>query len=190
MKLIIGLGNPGKQYEKTRHNAGFIVLDELRKQWNFPEFQLNKKFNAEISEDVFPKVEPSDSEGSTFGQRALLVKPQSFMNRSGQVVRTIMDFYKLTPEDIIVIHDDLDIDLGTFKISTDASSGGHNGVQSIVDHLGTQQFKRIRIGIEGTERKKTRTISGDAFVLQNFSKEEHATLLALAKEMAEKVAEV
>jgi len=173
MRLIIGLGNPGKQHEKTRHNAGFIVLDELRKKWDLPEFQLSNKFNAELSE------------GSTFGQRAILVKPQSFMNRSGQVVRAIMDFYKLSPDNIVVVHDDLDIDLGTFKISTDASAGGHNGVQSIVDHLGTQQFKRIRIGIEGTERKKTRTMAGDVFVLKNFSEEELIATLSLAEKIGD-----
>lgn len=165
MKLIIGLGNPGKQYEKTRHNAGFIVLDALREKWEFSEFQFSKKFNAEVSE------------GSVDGSKMILAKPQSFMNRSGQVVRAIMDFYKLTPEDIIVIHDDLDIDLGTFKVSSDTSAGGHNGVQSIVDHLGTQQFKRIRIGIEGAERKKSRTMPGEAFVLQDFSDEELSAVL-------------
>ncbi len=184
MKLIIGLGNPGKQYEKTRHNAGFIVLDELRKKWDLPEFQFSNKFNAELSEGVLPKVEPSESEGSTFGEHYILVKPQSFMNRSGQVVRAIMDFYKLSPDDIVVVHDDLDIDLGAFKISTDVSAGGHNGVQSIVDHLGTQQFKRIRIGIEGTERKKTRTMTGDVFVLKDFSEEELAATLSLTEKIS------
>lgn len=185
MRLIIGLGNPGKQYEKTRHNAGFIVLDELRKKWDLPEFQFSNKFNAELSEGVFPKVQPSDSEGSTLKERSILVKPQSFMNCSGQVVRAIMDFYKLSPDDIVVVHDDLDIDLGAFKISTDASAGGHNGVQSIVDHLGTQQFKRIRIGIEGTERKKTRTLPGDVFVLKNFSEEELIATLSLAEKIGD-----
>lgn len=175
MHLIIGLGNPGKQYEKTRHNAGFIILDALREKWDFPEFQFSKKFNAEISEGIKSEVKPPIG-GLT--SRILLVKPQSFMNRSGQVVRAIMDFYKLTPEDITVIHDDLDIDLGSFKISTDTSAGGHNGVQSIVEALGTQQFKRIRIGIEGAERKKSRTVSGEAFVLQDFSDEELNAVLS------------
>jgi len=180
MHLIIGLGNPGKQYEKTRHNAGFIVLDELRKKWDFPEFQFSKKFNAEISEGIKSEVEPPIG-GST--SRILLVKPQSFMNRSGQVVRTIMDFYKLTTEDIIVIHDDLGIDLGAFKVSADASAGGHNGVQSIMEALGTQQFKRIRIGIEGAERKKSRTVSGEAFVLQDFSEEELHQVLEIIENL-------
>ena len=175
MKLIIGLGNPGKQYEKTRHNAGFIILDALREKWDFSEFQFSKKFNTEISE------------GSVDGSKMILAKPQSFMNRSGQVVRTIMDFYKLTPEDIVVIHDDLDIDLGTFKVSIDASAGGHNGVQSIVEALGTQQLKRIRIGIEGTERKKSRTMPGEAFVLQNFSDEELQQVLSITEEVAKNI---
>ncbi len=171
MKIIVGLGNPGKQYEKTRHNAGFIILDELQKKWGFPEFSLSKKFNAEISEGIAKRF-TLPLESSTHPPKIILVKPQSFMNHSGKAVRTIMDFYKLEPKDMIVIHDDLDIDLGSFKISTNTSAGGHNGIQSIIDHIGTQQFKRIRIGIEGAERKKTRTIPGDVFVLQNFSEEE------------------
>lgn len=175
MKLIIGLGNPGKQYEKTRHNAGFMAIEELRIKNDFPKFSLNKKFNAEISEGILQN------------EKVILVKPQAFMNRSGQVVRTIIDFYKLEPKDIIVIHDDLDIDLGLFKISTDASAGGHNGIQSIINHIGTQQFKRIRIGIEGTERKKTRTIPGEVFVLQNFSEEELLTILPMFEEVTEKI---
>ena len=185
MKLIIGLGNPGKQYEKTRHNAGFIILDALRERWAFSEFQFNKKFNAEVSEGVLENLGTKSPIGDLVpGNKIILAKPQSFMNRSGQVVRAIMDFYKLSPEDITVIHDDLDIDLGTFKVSIDTSSGGHNGVQSIVDHLGTQEFKRIRIGIEGTERKKTRIIAGDAFVLQDFSKEELEQILPLVENIA------
>jgi PTH1 family peptidyl-tRNA hydrolase len=175
MKLIIGLGNPGKQYEKTRHNAGFMAIEELRKKNDFPNFSLNKKFNAEISEGVLKN------------EKVILAKPQAFMNRSGQVVRTILDFYKLSANDIVVIHDDLDIDLGTYKISTDASAGGHNGVQSIIDSLGTQEFKRIRIGIEGTERKKNRTMAGEAFVLQDFSGEEKQAILPALEEILKNI---
>lgn len=171
MKLIIALGNPGKQYENTRHNAGFIILDEIQKTEGFVEFQFNKKFNAEISENNFK------------GEKIILVKPQTFMNLSGQSVKTLMDFYKIAIEDIIVIHDDLDIDLGAFKISLDSSAGGHNGIQSIIDNLGTQKFKRIRVGIEGAEKKKDRLMSGSDFVLQKFSPEESETIKNLAKEI-------
>lgn len=171
MKLIIALGNPGSQYEHTRHNAGFIVLDEMQKNWNFPEFQMNKKFNAQISES---NIE---------GEKIILAKPQTFMNLSGQSAKAIMDFYKISIDDIIVLHDDLDIDLGSFKISTDSSAAGHNGIQSLIDNLGTQKFKRVRIGIEGAELKKKRLMSGSDFVLQKFSSEELDTIEKLAEEV-------
>jgi peptidyl-tRNA hydrolase, PTH1 family len=160
MKLIIGLGNPGKKYALTRHNAGFMLVDKLQKEWKFPDFVVNKKFNAEISE------------GNLDGKKIIIVKPQTFMNLSGEAVKKIMDFYKLTPDDIIVIHDDLDIELGKYKIATDSSSAGHQGVQDIIDKLGTQKFKRIRIGIEGEEKRKKRLMPSDEFVLQKFLEEE------------------
>src|SRR5689334_19392192 len=143
MKLIIGLGNPGKQYENTRHNAGFIILDEIRKALDFPEFKFDNKFDAEIS--------TGDYKLEAISYKLILAKPQSFMNLSGQAVKKIMDFYKIPVENIAVIHDDLDIELGKYKLSDDASAAGHNGVQSIIDHLGTQKFRRIRVGIEGAE---------------------------------------
>ena len=172
MKLIIGLGNPGKQYESTRHNAGFIILDELKKSFSLPEFKFNKKFNAETSE------------GQASDSKIILAKPQTFMNQSGQSVKALLDFYKLEKEQIAVIHDDLDIDFGTVKISSDASAGGHNGIQSIIDNLGTQKFKRVRIGIEGSELKKNRLMSGSDFVLQKFSEEELETIKKLSEEIA------
>ncbi|EKE25081.1 MAG: hypothetical protein ACD_5C00302G0001 [uncultured bacterium] len=173
MKLIVGLGNPGNQYQNTRHNVGFIILDELAKTWKFPQFQASKKFNAEISESLLNS------------EKIILVKPQTFMNQSGQSVKALIDFYKLSIEDFTVIHDDLDIDLGAFKISTDCSAGGHNGIQSIIENIGTQKFKRIRIGIEGAEKKKERLMSGSDFVLQKFSDEEIEIVKKLGKEIAE-----
>lgn len=175
MRLIIGLGNPGKEYLKTRHNAGFIILDALRETWNFSDFKLEKKFFAELSE------------GSINGEKIILAKPQTFMNASGQSVRALMDFFKLSPEDIIIIHDDLDIDFSVFKVSTDSSAGGHNGIIDIIEKLGTQKFKRMRIGIEGTEAKKTRLMSGKDFVLQNFSEAELQTLKDLAIEISKEL---
>lgn len=172
MKLIIGLGNPGSQYENTRHNAGFIVLDEIQKSWDFPEFQFNKKFNANISEN------------NKDGEKIILAKPQTFMNLSGQCAKTIADFYKISIEDISVLHDDLDIDLGAFKVSLDSSAAGHNGIQSIIDNFGTQKFKRVRIGIEGAEKKKDRLMSGSDFVLQKFSDEETETIKKLTNEIS------
>lgn len=171
MKLIIGLGNPGKQYEKTRHNAGFIVLDEIQEKLNFPKFSENKKFEAQVSE------------GNVNGEKIILAKPQTFMNLSGKSVQAIMQFYKISPEEISVIHDDLDIELGKFKVSEDSSAAGHNGVTSIFDTLGTHKIKRIRIGIEGAEKKKDRLMSGSDFVLQNFSDEEIETIKNLSGEI-------
>lgn len=171
MKLIIGLGNPTKRYEDTRHNAGFLILDEIQKELSFPEFQSSGKFEAEISE------------ANIAGEKIILVKPQTFMNLSGKSVAAIMTFYKIPIEDLTVIHDDLDIELGAFKISTDSSAAGHNGVTSIFETLGTQKIKRIRIGIEGSEKKLERQMSGSDFVLQKFSEEELATVKNLSKEI-------
>jgi peptidyl-tRNA hydrolase, PTH1 family len=170
MILIIGLGNPGKYYARTRHNVGFMMVDKLQEEWNFPEFEFNKKFDTEISEGkINPPLPPGEGGGEG---KILLAKPQTFMNRSGEAVKKIMKFYKLKPSDIIVIHDDLDIDLGKFKISADSSAAGHRGVESIIDALGTKNFKRLRIGIEGTEMRKKRKIPGDKFVLKKFTESE------------------
>ncbi|HMN19061.1 MAG TPA: aminoacyl-tRNA hydrolase [Candidatus Moranbacteria bacterium] len=172
MKLIIGLGNPGEKYEKTRHNAGFIALDEIRRLWEFPEFKENSRFSAQLSEGV------------RGGEKILLVKPQTFMNRSGHSVKALVDFYKVPLENIVVIHDDLDIAAGEMKISPDSSSGGHNGAKSLIAQLGTQNFQRIRLGIEGSEKKKERSIPGEVFVLENFSATELARLKKLSGEIA------
>jgi PTH1 family peptidyl-tRNA hydrolase len=175
MKLIVGLGNPTTQYENTRHNAGFILLDEIQKKWSFSDFQLNKKFNAQISE------------GIKNDERIILVKPETFMNLSGDAVKALVQFYKISIVDVVIIHDDLDIELGAYKISADSSSAGHNGVQSIFDELGTQKIKRVRIGIEGAENKKERIIPGNVFVLQSFSEDELIKIKKVAQEIADKL---
>lgn len=172
MILIIGLGNPGEKYQNNRHNAGFIVLDKIQKELNFSDFKFDKKFDAEISEgfiSVSSRAERSEVEGSN---KILLTKPQTFMNNSGESAQKIMSFYKLVPADIIVVHDDLDIEIGNWKISSEISSAGHRGVQDIMDKLGTQNFKRIRIGVETESGRQNRNIPGEDFVLQDFSEEE------------------
>jgi len=157
MKLIVGLGNPGKQYEKTRHNVGFMVLDALREEmeeWNVSNWELSKKFNAEIC-------------GATVkGDKVILFKPMTFMNESGIAVQLIAHFYKMTHRDIIVVHDDKDIMLGEIKVQNDRSSAGHNGVQSIIEHIGTQDFTRIRVGIKSENERKMRDTA--KFVLHKF----------------------
>lgn len=159
MKLIVGLGNPGKQYMKTRHNAGFMFLDvlyaALMKTRNAPVWELSKKFNAEIAECVFN------------GEKIILAKPMTFMNMSGQSVQLISHYYKLKPMDIIVAHDDKDLKLGDFKIQSDRGHAGHNGVRSIMDHLGTKSVTRIRLGIAPGNPKKIKDTS--VFVLSKFS---------------------
>ena len=154
MRLIVGLGNPGEEYKKTRHNAGFLAVNEIANNFHFPT--SNSKFNAEISQATLNN------------EKIFLVKPQTFMNNSGEAIRAIADYYKINTEDIIIIHDDLDIPLGEYKISKNKNSGGHKGVQSIIDYLGTKDFTRIRIGIM-IENKKTPT---EKFVLEKFSIEE------------------
>lgn len=162
MKLIIGLGNPGTQYEQTRHNAGFLFLDVLREKYELPEFAFHKKFNADITEGFIEAQE-----------KVILAKPQTFMNRSGQSVRALIDFYKIAPEDIIVVADDLDIEIGNYKISENTRAAGHNGIQSIIDNIGTQGFTRVRIGVETVGGRSERgEIAGDKFVLQNFTTQE------------------
>lgn len=177
MKVIIGLGNPGAQYEGTRHNIGFAMIDKIQKEFGFPEFEFNKKFNAAVSKGSIGNVE------------ALLVKPQTFMNLSGESVRSILDFYKLTPEDLIIIHDDLDIAAGKYKIANDSSSAGHNGVQNIIDMLSTQKFRRIRIGVgeETAEGAIKCRLGAHDFVLGKFTPEEKEKISAIEKNILEEI---
>lgn len=149
--LIIGLGNPGKRFEWTRHNLGWLVLDAMAdvQDWN-----KHHKANALIS-----KIELE-------GQPVALLKPQTFMNESGRAVREYLSYHKGNPDQIIVIHDDIDLDLGTMKIITSGGSAGHNGVQSIIKELKTQDFIRVRLGIRAKSIEK---MPSDRFVLHAFS---------------------
>ena len=160
MNIIIGLGNPGNRYKNTRHNIGFLFVDALQEAWDFPSFVTNTKFNAEISE------------GYRDAEKILLVKPLTFMNESGIAVRKILDFYKLQPSDIVVIQDELDLPIGKHKIATDSGSAGHNGIKSIIEHIGTQTFTRLRIGIANTTQDANCLIGAHDFVLQAFTEEE------------------
>ncbi len=184
MFIIFGLGNPGEKYKKTRHNVGFALLDNIRELLNFPSFYFNKKFNAEISEEKTPAFF-----GNIFSKKdkIVLVKPQTFMNYSGESVQKIMSFFKLNPKNIMVIHDDLDIPFGKYKISANSSSGGHNGVQSIIDHINSQDFIRIRIGIEKKDGRKSRKMSGKKFVLSNFSDEESKKINIISEEILSEI---
>ncbi len=185
MLLIIGLGNPEDKHKRNRHNTGFVAVDEIKKLWNFPDFQFNKKFNADVSEGVIKS--PSHSPFSKGGIRGILTKPRTFMNKSGDAVRKIMSFYKLTPQDIIVIHDDLDIEIGKYKLSADTHSVGHKGVEDIIEKLGTQEFKRVRIGVEIEGGRQNRKIPGESYVLQDFTKEEYEKVVKLTKEISKEL---
>ena len=134
MKLIIGLGNPGQQYESTRHNAGFIAIDAFAKKNNV-EFNLEPKFKGALATI------------NQNGEKTLLLKPMTYMNLSGESVIAVMNYYKIDVEDIIVISDDLDSPLGRIRLRNHGSSGGHNGHKSIVNHIHTEAYKRIKIGI-------------------------------------------
>ena len=157
MKLIVGLGNPGKQYENTRHNAGFLAVDFFLR--NHPAITCQSKFNAEICEY------------HEDGEKVFFIKPESFMNLSGEVVREILSFYKLDhANDLLVIHDEADLPFGTIREAFASGSAGHNGVQNIIDELGTKDFTRVRVGVES--REEGSPLPTDVFVLQNFTDEE------------------
>lgn len=158
MFLIVGLGNPGKQYEKSRHNVGFMVLDQLAADLSGKKIKwsINAKANAQY---LKTEIESQPIE---------LLKPQTFMNNSGAAVAYAAKNHNLDAADIIIIHDDLDLPLGEFKIQKNRGAAGHNGVQSVIDQLGTRDFIRVRIGIASPETAKT----GAGFVLAKFSKTE------------------
>lgn len=133
MKLIVGLGNPGKQYEETRHNIGFKVIDKLVEKWNIP---LNEaKFQS-----LFGK-------GMVNGEKVIILKPMTYMNLSGEAVRAIMDYYQISHENLLVIYDELDLPPGKIRLRYKGSAAGHNGIKSIIKLIGTKEFNRIRIGI-------------------------------------------
>ena len=162
MKLIVGLGNPGKEYQKSRHNIGFMVLDELAKSLESTSFKKEEKFKAEISSGVFK------------GTKYLLAKPLTFMNLSGESVIKISQFYKISPEDIVIIYDDLDLPLGQIRIRTSGSAGTHNGMKSVVQSLATQDIPRLRIGIESRGELAPKQQETVSFVLEDFLKSEQS----------------
>lgn len=153
MKLIVGLGNPGDKYDGTRHNIGFMLLDKYIKG-----FSLNKRFNAL---EKFTNYED---------EKVLFIKPLSFMNLSGEVVKRYIDYYKIDVNDLYVIQDDLDMDVGKIKICYNHNSGGHNGIKNIIECIGSKAFVRIKIGIG---RSSNDIID---YVLTRFSKEDYNTL--------------
>lgn len=131
--IVVGLGNPGAQYLHTRHNAGFLAID-----------CICKKYGATVNKSAHKGLV---GEAVIAGKRVILVKPQTFMNLSGECVRAVLDFYKISPDNLIIIYDDISLPVGRLRVRRDGSAGGHNGIKSILEHLGTKTFPRIKIGV-------------------------------------------
>lgn len=156
MRIIVGLGNPGKKYEKTRHNTGFFVIDKLL-----------EKLDLSVDEEMFDAFYTVYTHKR---EKIFIVKPQTYMNASGEAVSALMRYFKLKPENLIVIHDDLDLPVGKIRLRTSGSSGGQKGMGNIIDLLHTQDIKRIRVGIANDKDIDTKD-----YVLGKFSKEVYPT---------------
>lgn len=168
MILVVGLGNPGKQYRCSRHNVGFMAAEEIASKFGLPDFSESSKFSSHICS------------GFAGDKKLLLAKPTSFMNNSGIAVRKLMDYYKLPISSLIVIHDDLDLACGKIKVKLGGGHAGHNGLRSIDTHLGGNYY-RLRIGIDKPEDKKAVT----SYVLKNFSKEQQQVINKTLENVAE-----
>lgn len=158
MKLIVGLGNPGKKYERTRHNVGFMVIDAYCKKYGI-KLTAKTKFKGELGQ------------GTIGGETVLLLKPHTYMNLSGDAVRAVQQFYQINDKEILVIHDDLDLPTGKIRIRQKGSAGGHNGLKSIIQQTGSQEFHRLKIGID-----KDPVIPTVDYVLGRFAKSEQAAI--------------
>lgn len=154
MKIIVGLGNPGKEYDKTRHNIGFMLLDYFPGNNSWQE-----KFNSLYHEEVIN------------GEKVIFVKPLTYMNLSGNAVRSFYDYYKVDVKDILIIQDDLDLPVAKYRLKYDSSSGGHNGIRSIIENLNTTKIPRLKIGIANDKTRDTKD-----YVLGKFSKDEYKLL--------------
>ena len=160
MKLIVGLGNPGKEYENTRHNMGFMMIDNYAKENNY-----------EFSKSKFGGIY---TEFNLNGEKVILLKPQLYINLSGEVIKKYVDFYKISIDDVLIISDDLDMPFGKIKLKFSGSSGGHNGLKNIEHHLGTKDYKRIKIGISNNKNIDTRD-----YVLSKISKEDKEKIICV-----------
>ena len=171
LKLLVGLGNPGSEYHKTRHNVGFMVLEEIARQNNC-NFRENKKIHGKTCEIGLGN------------SKTRLLMPNTYMNESGKSVRSAKDWFNFQNNQLIVLVDDMDLPLGKIRVRSKGSSGGHNGLKSIINHLGTNEFKRLKIGIgspsEIQKERKSKTVS---HVLGRFSNEEFVILNFIIKEI-------
>lgn len=194
MKLIVGLGNPGEKYKNTRHNVGFLVLDQIANSKNQNDklkFKIEDKFKAKIAEKEID------------GEKVIFALPQTYMNKSGEAVQKIANFYKIKSEDVIVVCDDLNLNLGQIRIRKGGSDGGHNGLKSVIANIG-ENFWRIRVGIGSnkqfsvnsnqfsekskTDNRKPTTenwLSAEDYVLQKFSKDEQENMKKIIDKTAD-----
>ncbi len=175
MKIIVGLGNPGKQYEKTRHNVGFMALEQFLKDFESAKDTLwnnSTKFKSDI-------VEISWQPKAGKAEKLILVKPKTFMNNSGLSVKLLTTFYKLQSEDVWVMHDDVDFPVGSMRIRMGGASAGHRGVMSIIENLGTDKFWRFRMGIGRPGESQHDGV--EHHVLDNFSRQDHAKVREMLK---------
>lgn len=155
-RLIVGLGNPGAKYAGTRHNIGFEIVDVLSKRWQIP-LKEERKFKGEYGD------------GISVSRRVGLLKPLTYMNRSGQSIRAVTDWFKFEPGSVLVVYDDMDLPVGRLRLRLSGSAGGHNGMKSVIAHLGTQEFPRLRIGIGATAKEEDRDTAVVSHVLGRFS---------------------
>lgn len=169
IQLIVGLGNPGAKYDQTRHNIGFEVIDLLSRSWQIP-LSEHRKFQGQFGE------------GMTVSRKLRLLKPTTFMNLSGQSIRAVTDWYKLPPESVLVIYDDMDLPIGKLRLRQSGSAGGHNGIKSAIAHLHSQNFPRLRIGI-GSAKQNVKQAEGEVIshVLGRFSQAESKAMSEMLK---------
>lgn len=170
MWVVVGLGNPGAKYAKTRHNVGFMAIDEV-----------SARHHIELKERPLYLI----GRGSIFGQDVIALKPLTFMNRSGDAVKEVLLKHKLSAENLIVVHDDIDMASGRLKIKEGGSSGGHNGVQSIIESIGSREFIRVKIGIG-----RNPEIPPEEYVLQRFSSDEKPIISATVKQAADAIEKI
>jgi len=162
--IIFALGNPGKRYATTRHNAGFLFADYLVQHASYAPFVHKKKFSADCSDNLCNC------------RKCIIAKPTTFMNHAGIAAHALVDYYHTDPTSLYVVHDDLDLPLGTYKISHSKNAAGHNGVQDIITHLGTKDFTRIRIGIDNRSEEQRANQPGSDYVLDHFTAKEQDIL--------------
>lgn len=174
MKLVVGLGNPGEKYKNNRHNIGFVVAERVGELLNIDGWIMNKRFMGEVAES----------------DKLILIKPNTFMNESGRAVSAISRFYKIKSEDIYIIHDDLDIPLGSYKIQHGKAPKVHNGLLSVEQALGTNKYWNVRIGVENRKVKGNKGVPGMVYSLQDFTQEEGLIIESVVDDVVRVLLEV